>query len=69
LGCVRIIAEGSLILTFVRIHEEEPFEIALKKFRYQCNRAGIFAEVRKRSYMKSLAPGNIEISCLQKDAE
>jgi len=29
------------------MHEEEPFEIALKKFRYKYKRAGIFAEVRK----------------------
>jgi small subunit ribosomal protein S21 len=34
-------------LTVVRIHEDEPFEIALKKFKRKC---GIFSEVRKRRH-------------------
>ena len=37
-------------MTFVRIHEEVPFEIALMKFRHKCKKAGIFAELRKRRY-------------------
>jgi len=37
-------------LTVVRVHEDEPFEIALKKFRHKCKKAGIFTEVRKRRY-------------------
>ena len=40
-------------MTFVRIHEEELFEIALKKFRYKCKRTGIFAEVGKRRYYEN----------------
>ena len=45
-----IIAEGVINLTIVRVYEDEPFEIALKKFRYKCKRAIIFTEVRKRRY-------------------
>ena len=37
-------------MTVVRVHEDEPFEIALKKFRHKCKKAGIFTEVRKRRY-------------------
>jgi len=37
-------------LTIVRVREDEPFEIALKKFKRKCIRDGIFAEVRKRRY-------------------
>jgi small subunit ribosomal protein S21 len=34
----------------VKVREDEPFEIALKKFKRKCIRDGIFAEVRKRRY-------------------
>jgi len=37
-------------LIVVWVHEDEPFEISLKKFRQKCKRAGIFTEVRKRRY-------------------
>jgi len=37
-------------LTVVRVREDEPFEIALKKFKRKCIRDGIFAEVRKRRH-------------------
>ncbi|MBW1855976.1 MAG: 30S ribosomal protein S21, partial [Deltaproteobacteria bacterium] len=35
-------------MTVVRVYEDEPFEITLKKFKRKCMRDGIFAEVRKR---------------------
>jgi len=37
-------------LTVVKVREDEPFEIALTKFKRKCIRDGIFAEVRKRRY-------------------
>ena len=37
-------------MTVVRVYEDEPFEIVLKKFKRKCMRDGIFAEVRKRRY-------------------
>jgi len=37
-------------LTVVRVYEDEQFDIALRKFRHKCKRAGIFTEVRKRRY-------------------
>ena len=37
-------------MTVVRIQEDEPFEIALKKFKRKCIRDGIFSEIRKRRH-------------------
>lgn len=34
----------------VRVKTNEPFEIALKRFKKQCEKAGILSEVRKREY-------------------
>ena len=38
----------------VKINEDEPFEIALRRFKKQCERAGILSEVKKGNFMKSL---------------
>jgi len=32
----------------IRIRENEPFDIALRRFRRVCEKAGIMAEVRRR---------------------
>ena len=37
-------------MTVVRVYEDEPFEITLKKFKRKCMRDGIFSELRKRRY-------------------
>src|SRR3972149_5725969 len=34
----------------VRVKEEEPFESVLKRFKKQCEKAGILAEIRKREH-------------------
>lgn len=34
----------------VRVKEHEPFEVALRRFRRSCEKAGIFAEVRRREF-------------------
>lgn len=34
----------------VKIKENESFENALRRFKKQCERAGIFSEVRKREH-------------------
>lgn len=34
----------------VKIRENEPFDLALKKFKKQCEKAGILSEVRKREH-------------------
>jgi small subunit ribosomal protein S21 len=32
----------------IRVHEDEPIEIALKRFRKQVERAGVLSECRRR---------------------
>ena len=34
----------------VRVKESEPFDIALKRFKKQCEKAGILSEIRKREH-------------------
>jgi small subunit ribosomal protein S21 len=34
----------------LKVKESEPFELVLKKFKKQCEKAGILSEVRKREY-------------------
>ncbi|HHI77262.1 MAG TPA: 30S ribosomal protein S21 [Gammaproteobacteria bacterium] len=34
----------------VRVKENEPFEVALRRFKRACEKAGILAEVRRREY-------------------
>lgn len=34
----------------VRVKENEPFEIALRRFRRSCEKAGVFAEMRRREF-------------------
>ena len=36
----------------VKIKDSEPFEMALKKFKKQCEKAGILSEVRKREHFE-----------------
>ncbi|NOZ11385.1 MAG: 30S ribosomal protein S21 [Gammaproteobacteria bacterium] len=37
----------------VRVRENEPFEVILRRFRRSCEKAGIFSEIRRReSYEK-----------------
>ncbi len=34
----------------VRVRENEPFDIALRRFKRSCEKAGILTEVRRREY-------------------
>ena len=34
----------------VRIKENEPFDIALRRFKRSCEKAGVLAEVRRREF-------------------
>ena len=42
--------KGGLCMPCVRVKEDEPFEIALKRFKKQCEKAGILSEIRKREH-------------------
>ena len=34
----------------VRVKENEPFEVAMRRFKRSCEKAGVLAEVRRREY-------------------
>lgn len=34
----------------VKVRENEPFDVALRRFKRSCEKAGILAEVRRREY-------------------
>ncbi len=34
----------------VKVKENEPFEVALRRFKRACEKAGILSEVRRREY-------------------
>ncbi|MDP0588140.1 MAG: 30S ribosomal protein S21 [Candidatus Endonucleobacter bathymodioli] len=34
----------------VKVKENEPFDIALRRFKRSCEKAGVLAEVRRREY-------------------
>lgn len=37
-------------MPFVKVKEDEPFDIALRRFKRSCEKAGVLSEVRKREY-------------------
>ncbi|HEY5656673.1 MAG TPA: 30S ribosomal protein S21 [Myxococcota bacterium] len=34
----------------IKIRENEPFEVAMKRFKKQCEKAGILSELKRREY-------------------
>ncbi len=34
----------------VRVRENEPFDVAMRRFKRACEKAGVLAEVRRREY-------------------
>ncbi len=37
-------------MPFIKIKENEPFDIALRRFKRVCEKSGILSEVRKREF-------------------
>jgi len=37
-------------MTLVKLKDNEPFEIAMKRFKKACEKAGIISELRRREY-------------------
>ena len=42
-------------MPYVKVKENEPFDIALRRFKRSCEKAGILAEVRKREFYEKPA--------------
>ncbi len=34
----------------IKIRDSEPFEVAMKRFKKQCEKAGVLSEVKRREY-------------------
>ncbi len=34
----------------VKVRENEPFEVALRRFKRSCEKAGVLSEIRRREY-------------------
>ena len=34
----------------IKVRENEPFEVAMRRFKKQCEKAGILSEIRKREH-------------------
>jgi small subunit ribosomal protein S21 len=47
---MRLTREGVMFMPVVKLKEGETFESALKRFKKQCEKAGILSEVRKREH-------------------
>jgi len=40
----------------VKVKENEPFDVALRRFKRSCEKAGLLAEVRKREHYRARKP-------------
>ena len=40
----------SCILLVIKVRENEPFDVALRRFKRSCEKAGVLAEVRRREF-------------------
>ncbi len=40
-------------MPYVRVKENEPFDVALRRFKRSCEKAGVLAEVRRREYYEN----------------
>ncbi len=37
-------------MPYIKVKENEPFDVALRRFKRSCEKAGILAEIRKREH-------------------
>ena len=54
-GCLRrsqapLGGEAKKSMPVVKVRDNEPFEIAMKRFKKQCEKAGILSELKRREY-------------------
>jgi len=47
---VECLIEGMVIVSEIRVGKDESLESALKRFKRQCQRSGVLAEVRRREH-------------------
>jgi small subunit ribosomal protein S21 len=39
-------------MPFVQVKENEPFEVALRRFKRSCEKAGVLSELRRREFFE-----------------
>ncbi len=44
------IGEVTIYMPSVKVKENEPFDVALRRFKRSCEKAGILSEVRRREF-------------------
>lgn len=42
--------EGEWLMPIIKVRENEPFDVALRRFKRSCEKAGILADVRNREF-------------------
>lgn len=42
--------EQSKFMPYVKVKENEPFDVALRRFKRSCEKGGVLAEVRRREF-------------------
>ena len=42
--------ESSPLMPVIKVRDNEPFEVAMKRFKKQCEKAGILSELKRREY-------------------
>lgn len=42
--------ESAALMPVIKIRDNEPFEVAMKRFKKQCEKAGILSELKRREY-------------------
>jgi small subunit ribosomal protein S21 len=50
------IYKGESYMPVIKVRENEPFDVALRRFKRSCEKAGVLAEVRRREFMKNQRP-------------
>jgi small subunit ribosomal protein S21 len=41
---------GDFLMPVIKVKENEPFDVALRRFKRSCEKAGILSEVRRREH-------------------
>jgi|TARA_B100001059_G_scaffold42113_1_gene33873 small subunit ribosomal protein S21 len=41
---------GDVLMPVVKVKENEPFDVALRRFKRSCEKAGVLSEVRRREH-------------------
>src|SRR5699024_6267383 len=50
--CPQPATESDCLMPSVRVKENEPFEVALRRFKRSCEKAGVVTEVRRREFFE-----------------